>query len=97
MNTATNRFQPGTTYDQHMKVEKQLRQGWVMMWIATVLFLIFPVSILLACIALGHGIGSASWPGFRSKGLKLAFWSIMGPMTPWILFVGAGLFWRATH
>lgn len=87
MATVEKRFQPGTTYDQHMKVERQLRNGWTMMWIATVTFLIFPLSILLALIACGYGLGSSSWPGFRRRGLKLAFWSIMGPLTPWLLII----------
>jgi hypothetical protein len=94
MDTVEKRFQPGTTYDQHMKLEKQLRNGWTMMWIATGLLIypyLFFITIPLALTACGFGLGTSAWPGFRKKGLKLAFWAIMGPLTPVILFVVAGM------
>lgn len=97
MNTVANsQFQPGLTFDERQKVESKLRGGWLSMWLATILFLLFPISIFCACVAFGRGLGATSWPGYGSKGRKLAFWAIAGPLTPWLLIIGYALITKST-
>lgn len=88
MNTTTK---SGTTLAEREFVEGRLRGGWTAMWFATLLSPLFPISIFLAMVGLGRGIGAATWPGYGRRGWKLAFWSVMGPLTPWILFIAFAL------